>query len=325
MATNKLKILFFFFGFSLKIPVDLTIKSWFAIWSHIAFLILSVSLIAKTLQQLNTEFDYSFNVLMIFTIGWIYSLSIIDLTCIAAGRKQEALFWECLKKFSKFNNIYIGFDQRTINWKVIKMLICFTTLFLPMFRYLFLDNQKPGNSDLQFVSLILFHTMIIRGFLLKFIYFSGKLELCLKHLELLLSFQILPIQGSRQYKKLWRSCWQMNRLMEDLAGLPIALLYGLGIFGAINNTYTALLGISNEKFEKGAVLSVFVAGLEIAIMSKSCHNCYKYYLSIKGLVHKMHDQFEVESFAMQLIHQKISFAPMQIFRIDHAFVASVSN
>lgn len=324
MTPRTLKNFFFFMGFSLKTPVSLTMKSWFAVWSHIAFFLLSTSTVARTMQQLNLEFKYSFDALRAFTMLLIYTLTFISLTSIAGSRKKEALFWKCFELFWKTSKIFVVSRKPFIDWNATKLSICFLTIFLPMFRVFFLDSQRSDEKVFPFMSLILIHVMIIRASLLKIIYLSGKLEMCIKHLELLLIYRTIPIQGSSHFKKLWKTCWQMNRLIEDIGGLPLLLLVGLVIAGSINNCYTAFLGLSKGKLETGGILSVVVMGIEICITSKSCHNCFKYYRSIKGLVHKMYGEIKTESFALQLMHQTILFAPKQMFEIDHMFVVSVS-
>lgn len=54
MVSIDLKNLCFFMGISLK-PFD---GSWLAIWSHFAFVFVSIALIVMTLLQLNIEFEY---------------------------------------------------------------------------------------------------------------------------------------------------------------------------------------------------------------------------------------------------------------------------
>lgn len=320
MPSSGLRNFFYAMGFSLKMPLSMSIN--IAAWSHVAFIFLSIALMTTAIFQLNVQFEYHYNVLAIFTIWLIRFLTFVCLTSIAIGRKKEALFWDSFETISRTNNIQP--DKSTINWCRIKLSIFVASLFFPMIRVVLMFLRRSEGKTLPFMALTLLHIMTMRVVTIKLIYFSGKLEVCLEHVRSLLNYQIVPIGGSKTFKKLWKLCWQMNRLIESVVGMPIALLSGLVIPGTILNTYTAVISFYNKKLEIGAIMSVIGVGVEICIVSKTCHNCFSCYRSVKGLILRMHKEVKIEAFVLQLMHQKISFAPLKMFTIDHMFVVSVS-
>lgn len=276
-----------------------------------------------TLLQLNIKFHYNYNVLRLFTIFLVNVLTFICLASIAFGRKKEVVFWRCYDELLKINENLLANAKPRINCNNMKIALLVALTVFPTIRVTLLVLRKSKERILPFMALSLIHMITIRVVAIKFMYFLGKLELCLEHLQSLLAYQIVPIGGSKSLKKSWKLSWQMSRLIEDLVGMPLVLLSGLIISGTVLNTYTALISFYNKEFEIGAVFSVIAVSLEVSIISKSCHNCYRSYRSVKGLIHQMYGAMDVESFSLQLKHQKILLAPMKMFTVDHVYLASV--
>lgn len=324
MTSDGLKTFFYFLGFSLKTPVTMSIKSWSSIWSHVSFIFLTITLLMTTFLQLNIKFEFSYNVLRMFTIWLTNFLTFVCLASIAMGRKKEALFWTSFEIFSKTNGIFVVLSKSLVFWSNVKLTIFIASMFFPTIKVAFMFLRKSEEKTLPFLALSLLHIVTIRAVTIKLIYFTGKLELCLDHLRSLLSYQIVPIGGVRSLKKSWKICWKMSKLIEDVVGLPTVLMSGLAIVGTILNTYTAVISFYNKKLEIGVIFSMIAVAIEICVTSKSCHNCFNCYRTIKGQLHRLHSGYKTESFALQLMHQKISFSPMQMFSIDHMFVVLVS-
>lgn len=263
-----------------------------------------------------------------FTFCLIHIVAFISLTSIIVARKKEALFWNWFEQFCETSQTSILTTKPCLNWYVFKLSMYIASMFLPTIRVAFMFLQKSEDKFLSFMALTLLHIMLIRVVVMKLIYFTGKLELCLDHLRLLLSYQIVPIGGDRCLQILWRLCWRMSKLIKAMVGLPMALLCVLFVSGTILNTYTVVIYFNNKKLEIYAILAVIGITIEIFVVSKSCHNCFNCYRCIKGLVHKLQSgfsEFTTESLTLQLMHQNISFSPMQMFTIDHIFVVSVST
>lgn len=325
MESKYVKNWFYIVGLSLKTPVTMTWNNCLASWSHVAYSVLCALVIAMTVSEFNLDHQLDDDLLRTLIIRLIQVSAIIILVNIATNRKQEALFWDLCNQFSKANKIFIISKSSFINWSGIMLLAMFAFLFVPSTRVLYGILCKTDSENIPISSRVLLHMIVIHATGIKLIYFLNKLEQNLKHLRLLLSYQIMPIEGLKKMKNLYKMCWQMNGLIEDIFGLPLVLIFGIVMTGTIYNTYLLFVSFDLRNSKMSAVLGMFAAVVEICIITKCCHNCYSNYRLIKGLAFLFGGRSQSSSFAMQLMHQKILISPRNIFNVDHMVLVAVSS
>lgn len=186
-----------------------------------------------------------------------------------------------------------------------------------------------GDDPLVRISISIFFPVIVLRFsIIKFAFFVDVLHHNLDRVKQVLLRKKLSHDNMKSLSKAFTLCWELNKCIDR--AFASTLLYNtfLTYIGALFSTYNMLVGISANKLSNNPFYTIFSIAYTIYLTYHTCKKCTDCVGSIAALRFSrncVEFHGEVESFALQLRLQKISFEPPGCMTIDYRGLVRVSS
>lgn len=301
-------------------------KNWISIWSFVIILFYSVAAsFTMAVTKIRHESSQIKEFVMYFITVAIFICSLFTLLTTVIKRKSEKRFWKlaidakeifenCL--FMELNAEVKAFNRRSIVKFFVLLIIFISSQTLTIAAAIYY-----GNFEIALLGILnLPSTIVGRIFGMKFIFYVDVLHFFLLRIKQKLSQNELTVEELRILKKAFSLCWKMCQKIEEIFGWGLVLNTLLIFLGILYIANTMCVDIITFNFNAGPFIYMTSLLTTMFVVVSSCFNCVDCSSSIASLIFlKCSNGFHetVESFALQLKHQRIIFEPGNIFEITY--------
>lgn len=250
--------------------------------------------------------ESSFNLLLFFSV-------FTTLFSTAVLKRFDKQFWVLVNECQNIFAHHIGMQTNDRTFMIrcwLKIAFGLTVLLLCQFYHLL----PP--------------LIVFRLFFMKFDFYVDALHFCLKNIEVKLSSSRISKHDMKCLKNAYTLCWKMNQIIEKAFGLGMlfAVFYTIAI--SIYAGKRTFVGYIKGKINWTPIIYAFMSILGMMTTGLTCQSCINCSLSIAPKVFKKSsNEYHklIESFGLQLLHQRITFMPLKAFYINHKSLLTVSG
>lgn len=302
-------------------------KNFVAICSHAILLIYLLSLGGTV--YLKPSFAARARGRLFLNISFYYFCIcvFVKITLTITKKNVEKNFWELVNEAERIFKYQL---RVKLNYKIFSI-ICWLKVFLPTLVLSFIlmvalvsaVMQRSDWFDLAFTGPVMFSQF----FIMKFIFKVTVLRFWLNEIRVKLSQENLSVAEMKALKKAYTLCWKMCFMINEIFGWGLLLQSYATFFAVLVSGYSLIVG-TGVNVEKADIIHSFSVNVfELLLLGGTCQTCIILLTSIASLVFKkISIDFHpcIESFAFQLLHQRIVFAPLKVFEINNKTLTSVS-
>lgn len=318
--------IFYFLGLSVK-SFDRRLKmcgNLLAIWSFsmVLVVVIAVALVICFAKPVPRDGEVKIFLVVTFYLANL-NICVLVLSSILF-RKAEKTVWELLELLE----IIFVFEFKIDLHKKQFARRCWGKIFLEYLIFIAFSVATLKPVDNVRASMIyLMVTTIIRTFGIKFVFYVDALNFCLFHIEAKLRKGVNSIDELMRLKRAFTLCWRMSRSINDMFGWGLLTTSPMVVIGALYSVHRLSTEIFNNRLNIDPMFVIASIYIQTCLMANSSQRCSRYSSAIALLVFRQSSRENhkiVESFALQLMHQKIIFTCKDVYRMNHRFMISVS-
>lgn len=246
-------------------------------------------------------------------------------------KRYDALFWKFVNEAESIFKGPLGMETNNKNFtkrcwfKIIANLSVFV-LCQSVVIGVSIVQKREGARNFAIISAI--SRAFFRLFLIKFNFYVDVLHFYLKNIKAKLTRTFVSTNEIKYLRMTYTICWKMSRVIEKNFGFVMFLTAFYTILGAIYTGYNLCTDyVYGNTYLIPALYPVSkIFGMIVTTLT--CQRSINCSLSLAPLIlekssrdlHKL-----IESFGLQILHQRIKFKPMDIFNINHEFFVEVSK
>lgn len=297
-----------------------------AICSHAMTLLFALSFIAtisaavtqKTSLETNSARGKFF---FAFTFYCFSAHTIVLILLTITKKRSEENFWELVNEAERIFKSELRVTAKTRNFN----LKCCLKILLPTFIFVSIVASAVTQNGGVLGLTLLGPTLFTQLFVLKFVFYVTVLQFWLNEIKKKMSEKDLSMIEMKSLKKVYTLCWKMCIVIEKIFGWGL-LTESFYIFDTtLIASYSLCVGKTLE--EDGIIASLTLNIFFLLLICNSCQECIDCSKSISSLLFKRSSKdlhATIESFALQILHQRIAFEPRNVFVINNKTLKNVS-
>lgn len=253
----------------------------------------------------------------------IYNVTMLWLQILIIGKKSaEKKFWNILKGL---DDIFIFFLVMRPRYRAFKK-TCVRNIMLSSFIFIATKvslilydfiNDKSVNFTLFWI--IVLPLVVLQMFVMKFVYYVEVLNFCLLNINIKLLKSNLLHKEMKFLQKSYAICWKSARYIENIFGYGLVMKEIFVTVATLNLGYYLWASFSQNRQKVEIPFDFLTFYYNLYVICYTCQKSFDCAASTAAIVtqksgRQPNKAFEI--FALQLLHQRITFEPKNLFSIN---------
>lgn len=252
------------------------------------------------------------------------------LILVVKHTRDELKFWQLAEDFEEISKLKLGIllDHKTFNRKTtIKIVVAFVVFVMCEVPPLIYSVVYPNELLFKSILFAFVPKTICRILNTKYIFYVDVLNFYMQVIEWRLAKKQITMSDMKTLRKCYTLCWKMCTVIEDIFGWSMCINGILKILSGVFCGYVMCIDYSNGHLNHGPLAPLIALVISAFLSAKSCQNCVSCSSSIAALIFSINSteyRKIVESFGLQIMHQRIVFEPKGFYVVDNKYVLNVS-
>lgn len=300
------------------------------LWSFWSVVMISFHFVATiaSLYQIKLITDATKPFFTIFVFICLCSLSMLFYA--VKFLKYEKNFWNLIRQSERMFMNHFGEKP---NYDELKRYTR-RKLFKSLAFFLFCQMSTIGHgwfySNILLVktsAAILFPISVMRLSAMKYTFYVDVLHFRLNQIRLVLKRKTISLNNVRSLEKAYELCFRLNEQIEEIFARTMIYNLFLTFVGVLYSTNNILIAATNNKLNISPCFMIMSIAYVVFVLYNTCKKCSDCASTIAPLILSRNcseSNNVVETFALQLLHQRNIFRPKGLFSINHKGLMSVS-
>lgn len=299
-----------------------------SIWSHGMTMVFMVMLGATVYTKPSYAENTRVKIFLNFAFYYFCFCIFTEITLTIMKKKAEENFWNLVSETEEIFKYQLRVKMNNKKFNV----RCWLNIVLPTLitsTAIIVNLISTAIQRISAVDIVLFGPILFsRLFINKFLLYVSLLQFCLNEIKLKLMDQSLSLDEMRCLKKAYTLCWKMSSIIEEIFGYGLLVQAFSIFFVTLVTGHSLCVGETSWNVAQEVIINAFVMNIyTMLILSISCQECIDCSSSIAPLLFTKSSKTcrtFIESFALQILLQRITFKPLKVFAIDKKNMSSVS-